>query len=274
MSGAAEPDAAPSSCAALCRGLLDAVWIIPLRKSVQANPNIRRIYGQALLLNVVVLSGSVWTLTCLQGSISQLIGLEDTYGIFAFIAYLLWEKPVYFIGYPMNLIWSTEIFEHAYADKFGRGGRQRPGAGSAAGSAAASETAVDTIWRVYVGARSKAMDKIYYYLVIVAMMSCSELLRVLPLLAARCTDWLRGAAPASSSAWLGYWAGLVAHLVMEAWIYAFFAYDPRFSQHPVSFGEKAKYFERKWAYFLGFGLPSWAVSTPRCCTSSSARYTP
>eukprot|EP01065_Artemidia_motanka_P037176 TRINITY_DN4548_c0_g3_i2.p1 TRINITY_DN4548_c0_g3~~TRINITY_DN4548_c0_g3_i2.p1 ORF type:complete len:298 (+),score=37.80 TRINITY_DN4548_c0_g3_i2:532-1425(+) len=207
-------------------GVNDGVQINHFVRYALNDSKIVKIYGACLVLNVVVLMGSVILLNRAKSVIGSIFTLSDTFETNAdIIALLLWKLPLYLIGYPMNLLWGSEMFDRAYQTR----GYRRVGGGMS--------------YRLFLGS---ATDKAYYYLVIVAASVFSQLIVLVP--------WLLGAAVGAGKA--GSAVGQVLAVMYDTWLYSFYVFDPRFCQVSSSFRMKVEYFEARWAYFLGYGLPA------------------
>lgn len=135
---------------------------------------------------------------------------------FAFHA--LWAIPVYLLTFILNAIWYQNIADHAFflVLQRGRGGRAGP-------------TNVMKVTRLPVSAVVR--DEIYRLLLGAWMAVEALALFFLP--------------------YIGQWVCFV----YSAWIYALYAFEYSWSLRGLSLGQRLRYFEEHYVYFLGFGTP-------------------
>eukprot|EP01063_Lacrimia_lanifica_P029010 TRINITY_DN4350_c1_g1_i3.p2 TRINITY_DN4350_c1_g1~~TRINITY_DN4350_c1_g1_i3.p2 ORF type:complete len:234 (+),score=2.68 TRINITY_DN4350_c1_g1_i3:1542-2243(+) len=105
----------------------------------------------------------------------------------------------------------------------------------------------------YDQALTKGADAINQGVVLVLVLIQTEVLRVAPSLAL----WVLGApAGFGGRAWyLGSWVGFTLAVCSEAWAFSCCAFVARIDEAGNALQRKIAFFESRWMYFLGYGLP-------------------
>eukprot|EP01063_Lacrimia_lanifica_P029008 TRINITY_DN4350_c1_g1_i1.p2 TRINITY_DN4350_c1_g1~~TRINITY_DN4350_c1_g1_i1.p2 ORF type:complete len:192 (+),score=58.49 TRINITY_DN4350_c1_g1_i1:1542-2117(+) len=105
----------------------------------------------------------------------------------------------------------------------------------------------------YDQALTKGADAINQGVVLVLVLIQTEVLRVAPSLAL----WVLGApAGFGGRAWyVGSWVGFTVAVCYEAWAFSYYAFVARIDEAGNALQRKIAFFESRWMYFLGYGLP-------------------
>ena len=206
-------------------------------------------FGWCCCLNFLVAAGSVLVLQWVQWALHlcyALLGggeqmLEDKLTqvlLMGLTHTILWKVPLYLVSYPLNYVWLCEIFDEAYRELYAC--NKKEGAAS------------------YSAVLDKMTDSLMQALLLALVMVQTEAIRYaagIPLFVVG-LFFGRG-----DEAWaVGRALTMPVALCYEAWAYSFYAFGSRLDQQPnVTLQKKIVYFQARWMYFLGFGLPPVAL---------------
>jgi hypothetical protein len=165
----------------------------------------------------------------------------------------LWLYPIYGISFILNTIWYQDIATYALTSLklANAGGGSGSGAASVGSGAQAQQQTLgpagsnmSTVTPSGVGGESavsrwlNSMAEEGYRLLLVAIFLCQALLL----------------------SYLPYVGGAIA-LCHSAWLYALYSFEYTWQELSWPLEKRIVFFERRWPYFLGFGLPAALLAT-------------
>lgn len=131
--------------------------------------------------------------------------------------HVFWLLPAYFITLIVSCIWYQDIANVAYQVKQQHDLQQ--------------QIQPSTVSR----SKTQSIEGI-----------AQELYRVIFFLVFYTEVWLISNIP---------YAGPVANFIFLSWLYAYYCYDYKWSLQGIKLPERIAFFERRWAFFAGFGAP-------------------
>ncbi|KAI7846132.1 hypothetical protein COHA_000393 [Chlorella ohadii] len=198
------------------------------------DPRILAKTANCFMLNGLIFGGSVLLLDyvfkpALHLGLSAVVGPASAAAISGALVglyHVLWLFPAYLISFLVNCIWYNEIAELVVAAAQRRALQQRAARQGAMLVPGAAEGAV--VKEVY----RAALFSVFFGQVLLA-----------------------GALPR---------IGPALNFLLLSWLYALYCFDYKWALHSVQLQQRIAYFERHWAFFLGFGA---ATVLPMALTS-------
>eukprot|EP01059_Diplonema_ambulator_P004770 TRINITY_DN14500_c0_g2_i2.p1 TRINITY_DN14500_c0_g2~~TRINITY_DN14500_c0_g2_i2.p1 ORF type:complete len:328 (+),score=90.25 TRINITY_DN14500_c0_g2_i2:48-1031(+) len=214
-------------------GLIDGSNLSFFIKCILKRRKLRKTYAWCCCLNLLVALGSVLVLRCTTAALTWLIDPSDTYhlDITSILHSVLWKVPLFLVSYPLNYVWLVEVFEEAYKEMWSV---KKPDA-------------------TYTQFLNKASDAVLQGLLLILVVVQTEVVRYVPSLL---LYLLLFPFSLGGLGWdIGAYATYPITIAYEAWVYSFYAFAFRLNEQPdVTLPKKVAYFERRWMYFLGYGL--------------------
>eukprot|EP01060_Flectonema_neradi_P033919 TRINITY_DN5809_c1_g1_i1.p1 TRINITY_DN5809_c1_g1~~TRINITY_DN5809_c1_g1_i1.p1 ORF type:complete len:310 (+),score=35.71 TRINITY_DN5809_c1_g1_i1:40-969(+) len=222
-------------------GVIDGISLSFFLRCILVRKKLRKIFGCCCLLNVVV---ALWSLAVLSFTASILNGflgedrLTAQFPVLSITHNLLWKIPLVLISYPLNYVWLVEIFEEAYKEKW----------------KAQASLKKDNIG-VYELFLTKVAEALRQGMLLTIVLIQTEIIRIMPAIVLFLVTWPVGF---GSVGWeVGSLISFPICIAYEAWVYSFYAFGFRLDAQPdMTLTLKTIYFETRWMYFLGFGLPA------------------
>ena len=201
----------------------------------------KQIFGWCCLLNIVVALWSLAVLSCTASILNSFLGedrLTAQLPVLSITHNLLWKIPLVLISYPLNYVWLAEIFEEAYKEKW----------------KAQASLKKDNI-SVYELFLTKVAEALRQGMLITIVSVQTEIIRIAPAMVLFVAAWPFGF---GSAGWdVGSLLSFPICIAYEAWVYSFYAFGFRLDAQPdMTLSLKTIYFETRWMYFLGYGLPA------------------
>lgn len=212
------------------KGFLDALRAVPLSfLLLYKSKRLRSLYLKCFLLNGVLFLGSImfWELfvrSVIKLALSMIFGsTKSSQGTFigitdyaaSVVYYLVWVWPVYALSFLLNSLWYQDIADSARRILVPKSHSMS----TKKMNRSITSVFADEVYRIILFSLYLMQTTIAYYAIPV------------------------------------FHIGPIISFVLVCWLYAYYSFEYCWMGEGWNLEQRLKYFEERWAYFCGFGVP-------------------